>query len=197
MKRDERSLTIDGHTSYPSTPVGGPIEAGAAYRSARDAGRYPSTPVGGPIEAPSRVHIRHPPDLYPSTPVGGPIEARMMPVYKTLIEYYPSTPVGGPIEARINLSESLKISPAIRRRLSAAPLKQGKSSPTRDRRSLYPSTPVGGPIEAQTHRARVPSCRPYPSTPVGGPIEASPTTPTHTAPLTIRRRLSAAPLKHP
>src|SRR5882724_8668738 len=86
---------------YPSTPVGGPIEAVRVNPPIEDIVAYPSTPVGGPIEAPvwGRRHgkgaspIRR---LLSAAPLKRIVGNAAIGAHRT----YPSTPVGGPIEAR-------------------------------------------------------------------------------------------------
>ena len=51
LKRIDANIPRCTTESYPSTPVGGPIEAAVDGPVARDVDGYPSTPVGGPIEA--------------------------------------------------------------------------------------------------------------------------------------------------
>ena len=101
MKLAVREASDSLPSCYPSTPVGGPIEAKRPRLQTEIELPYPSTPVGGPIEAIScetsgtevtpirRLRSAAPLKHDPSSLVIGPRP------------FYPSTPVGGPIEAAI------------------------------------------------------------------------------------------------
>ena len=155
-------------TAYPSTPVGGPIEAAAIPATNRNGDSYPSTPVGGPIEAVPPQESPRDATNYPSTPVGGPIEAARVAAELCAQPAYPSTPVGGPIEAsRGDCPASRAHGLSIRRLRSAAPLKHGGQVPIdfehASIRRLRSAAPLKrdkrGALEAFQHRLSVDSGR--------------------------------------
>ena len=216
MKR--RDQARGGRLQYPIRRrlSAAPLKPSATRTSSRIWGPYPSTPVGGPIEA-HRLQERHERgqairrrlSAAPLKRAGDMVElaadatirrrlsaAPLKPAARreTLVDAgaYPSTPVGGPIEARTRIGGA-STRPPIRRRLSAAPLKLDVGGHIAVARRSIRRRLSAAPLKRDPGRDDVEAGADYPSTPVGGPIEAH----ARTARRRRRTRLSVDACRRP